>query len=74
MNRLVFITRMKLLSLRCDAWFDYVASASNIADLPTRLDDDAMLRLNRIARRVRLRLPPAWMLDCSLAKLGSLLQ
>ena len=71
-NRLTFITNMRLSRLRCDAWFDYVPSASNIADLPTRLDDDAMARLSRVARRVPLRLPPEWSLACPLADLRAL--
>ena len=71
-NRLTFIANMRLARLRCDAWFDYVPSASNIADLPTRLDDDAIARLNRIARRVPLRLPPEWCLACSLPELRPL--
>ena len=63
-NRLVFVMGMKLATLSCAAWFDYVPSASNFADLPTRLDDAAFARLNRIARRCPLRLPPEWCLDC----------
>ena len=71
-NRLTFITNMRLARLRCDAWFDYVPSASNFADLPTRLDDDAIARLSRVARRVPLRLPPEWSLACPLADLRAL--
>ena len=63
---------LRLSRLCCDAWFDYVPSASNIADLPTRLDDDAIARLNRVARRVPLRLPPEWSLSCPLADLRAL--
>lgn len=36
-NRLIFVTNMRIALLKCDAWFDYVPSASNIAHLPTRL-------------------------------------
>ena len=59
-NRLVFVTLMRAAKLSCNVWFDYVPSAANIADLPTRLDDDAIMRLNRVARRVPLRLPEEW--------------
>ena len=65
MNRLVFIARARLASLSCSAWFDYVPSASNIADLPTRLDTEAFARLERVATRVSLRLPPEWCLSCA---------
>ena len=71
-NRIVFITRMKLLRLECDVWFDYVPSASNVADLPTRLDDDAMRRLHALGRRVDMTLPPQWCLDCPSSQLAVL--
>jgi hypothetical protein len=43
-----------------NVWYDYVPSAANIADLPTRLDAEALLRLERLGPRVPLLLPPAW--------------
>jgi hypothetical protein len=72
MNRLVFVTRLQLDRLACRVWFDYVPSASNFADLPTRLDAAAFARLERIASRVPLRLPPEWCLSCKWAELKSL--
>lgn len=63
-NRLVFITLLQLAKLSCDVWFDYVPSAANIADLPTRLDAAAFARLERVASRVALDLPPEWCLAC----------
>ena len=71
-NRLVFVTLMRAMRLRCDVWFDYVPSASNFADLPTRLDDAAFARLERVARRVPFVLPPEWCLDCPHAELRAL--
>lgn len=71
-NRLVFVTLMKLARMRCDAWFDYVPSASNIADLPTRLDAGAFRRLEAVASRVRLSLPPEWCLSCPHSDLKAL--
>ena len=71
-NRLVFVTLMRAAKLSCNVWFDYVPSAANIADLPTRLDDDAIMRLNRVARRVPLRLPEEWCLECEHHKLKQL--
>jgi len=44
-NRLVFVTNMRIALFQCDVWYDYVPSASNIADLPTRLDARAFTRL-----------------------------
>ena len=73
MSRLVFLLRAQLDMLECRAWFDYVPSASNIADLPTRLDAAAFARLARIADRVPMRLPPEWCLSCPWASLGHLL-
>ena len=72
-NRYVFLARMKLLDLSCNAWFDYVPSAANMADLPTRLDDEAFTRLNRVARRVPLMLPSRVACECALADLAELL-
>ena len=72
-NRLVFLTLLRAVQLRCDVWFDYVPSASNIADLPTRLDAAAFARLERIGTRVRpVRLPPEWCLECPNAQLAQL--
>ena len=56
-NRLTFVARVRFAIECCDIWFDYVPSASNMADLPTRLDDAAFKRLERVARRVPLYLP-----------------
>ena len=64
-NRLVFVAGVCVAQLACDAWFDYVPSASNLSDLPTRLDDSASSRLNAIGSRVPLHLFPAWALRCS---------
>ena len=72
MNRLIFVTRLNLDALACNAWFDYVPSASNIADLPTRLDAAAFARLERIADRVPLVLPPEWCLECDWSALRQL--
>ena len=52
MNRLVFLAQMRIAQLRARVWFDYVPSASNIADLPTRLDDAAFARLMRLVDRL----------------------
>lgn len=71
-NRLVFVINMRLAMLQCDAWYDYVPSASNIADLPTRLDAAALARLNAIALCMPLCLPPEWCIDCSHTRLASL--
>ena len=68
----MFITLLELARLNCSAWFDYVPSAANMADLPTRLDAAAFARLERVARRVRLELPPEWCLDCPESDLTSL--
>jgi len=57
MNRVAFLLRSFYVRFRVDAWLDYVPSASNIADLPTRLDDAAESRLNNIAVRVPMVLP-----------------
>ena len=62
---------MKIAQL-CDAWFDYVPSAANIADLPTRLDAEAFARLDRVARRVPLLLPPEWCIACGHSGLRAL--
>ncbi|KAL1524216.1 hypothetical protein AB1Y20_019124 [Prymnesium parvum] len=71
-NRIVFVTSMRLARLRCDAWYDYVPSASNIADLPTRLDTAAFSRLEKIADRMPLCLPPEWCLACPHSQLSQL--
>jgi len=71
-NRLVFIARLLLQKLRCNTWFDYVPSASNFADLPTRLDEDAFRRLSRVARRIPMVLPPEWCLSWASDGLTSL--
>ena len=72
MNRFVFITLLRLTRLSCGVWFDYVPSAANIADLPTRLDADAFNRLNKLGLRVPLVLPPEWCLACKNAELRAL--
>ena len=64
---------MRLAAMRCSAWYEYVPSASNIADLPTRLDAEAFARHERIATRVPLVLPEAWCLDCPWSDLVSLI-
>ena len=64
-NRCVFVTGMRQATLGCKVWYDYVPSASNIADLPTRLDDAAAVRLNKIARWVPLSILPEWCLSCA---------
>ncbi|KAL1510245.1 hypothetical protein AB1Y20_006569 [Prymnesium parvum] len=56
-NRLVFLARLRMHVLRADVWFDYVPSASNIADLPTRLDHDARQRLLALGPQVPCVLP-----------------
>jgi len=61
-NRLVFLARLRMHVLRADVWFDYVPSASNIADLPTRLDCAAQRRLAAIGPRVPCVLPDAGVL------------
>ena len=71
-NRLVFVSRLYYARARCDVWYDYVPSASNIADLPTRLDAAAFTRLERVARRVPLVLIPEWCMSCPYARLSSL--
>lgn len=71
-NRLVFISRLYYARAQCDVWYDYVPSASNIADLPTRLDAAAFTRLERVARRVPFKLIPEWCMSCSYARLASL--
>mmetsp|Transcript_4682 Transcript_4682/g.11783 ORF Transcript_4682/g.11783 Transcript_4682/m.11783 type:complete len:139 (-) Transcript_4682:71-487(-) len=71
-NRLVFVTNMRIALFRCDVWYDYVPSASNIADLPTRLDARAFTRLEALAQRAPLCLPPEWCLDCSHLALAQL--
>ena len=48
MSRLVFLAQLRIAQLRARVWFDYVPSASNVADLPTRLDDAAFARLMRL--------------------------
>lgn len=73
-NRLVFVTNMRLAMFACDVWYDYVPSASNIADLPTRLDAHAFTRLENIAHRQPLRLPPAWCLACPHSELAQLFE
>ena len=72
MNRAVFVSQMRMVLLSCNVWYDYVPSASNIADLPTRLDEDALRRLNKIGERVPLLLPPEWCLACGHRKLEEL--
>ena len=71
-NRSVFVTLMHLSRMSCSVWFDYVPSASNIADLPTRLDADAFSRLNKLGPRVPMRLQPEWCLSCRNSDLKSL--
>ena len=73
LNRIVFLLRARLDGMQCRAWFDYVPSASNAADLPTRLDAEAFTRLERIADRVPHKLPPEWCLDCTWSELSSVL-
>mmetsp|Transcript_16082 Transcript_16082/g.36700 ORF Transcript_16082/g.36700 Transcript_16082/m.36700 type:complete len:515 (-) Transcript_16082:104-1648(-) len=65
MNRVAFLIRAFYVRFRVDAWLDYVPSASNIADLPTRLDDAALLRLNNVGVRIPLVLPSATDLSSS---------
>lgn len=73
-NRLVFVTNMRIALLRCNVWYDYVPSASNIADLPTRLDARAFARLEAVARRIPLALPPEWCLACNHSDLSLLFE
>lgn len=73
-NRLVFVMSMRIALLRCDVWYDYVPSASNIADLPTRLDASAFSRLEAVARRIPLSLPPEWCLACGHSELAKLFE
>ena len=73
MNRLVFLAQLRIAQLRARVWFDYVPSASNVADLPTRLDDVAFARLMRLGVFVPMRLAPEWCLSCAWAELASLL-
>ena len=51
---------MRIAQLGARVWFDYVLSASNAADLPTRLDGAAFVRLSRMGSFVPccLYLPP----------------
>ena len=56
MNRLVFLAQLRIAQLRARVWFDYVPSASNVADLPTRLDDAAFARLMRLGVFVPMQL------------------
>ena len=50
-NRIVFLyTNVRLASLACDVWYDYVPSAANAADLPTRLDAGVFGGLNALRR------------------------
>ena len=58
MNRLVFLAQMRVAQLNARVWFDYVPSASNAADLPTRLDDAAYRRLSSLARCEGTHVPP----------------
>ena len=69
LNRIVFLLRARLDQMGCRVWFDYVPSASNIADLPTRLDAAAFARLEPIASRVKHKRPPEWCLACKWAEL-----
>ena len=73
MNRLVFLAHMRIAQLGARVWFDYVPSASNVADLPTRLDDAAFARLLRLGRFVPMHLPPEWALSCPWSDLACLL-
>ena len=73
MNRLVFLAQLRIAQLSARVWFDYVPSTSNVADLPTRLDDAALQRLSRLGERVPMRLPPEWALSCEWSELASLL-
>ena len=72
MNRLILLTHVSIAKLACDVWFDYVPSASNIADLPTRLDDSAFQRLSALGRQVPMHLPPKWCLSCEYDRLRAL--
>jgi hypothetical protein len=72
LNRICMISQMRTSMLGCNVWYDYVPSAANIADLPTRLDAEALLRLERLGPRVPLLLPPAWCLDCKWSALRDL--
>ena len=72
LNRICMIAQMRTSLLACNVWYDYVPSAANIADLPTRLDAEALLRLERLGPRVPLLLPPAWCLTCRWAALRDL--
>ena len=72
MNRLVFLSHLWLAQLNARVWYDYVPSASNIADLPTRLDDAAWQRLSALGSFVPMVLPPKWSLQCAWSELASL--
>jgi hypothetical protein len=74
MNRIIFVGLLQIARMSCDVWFDYVPSASNAADLPTRLDAAAFLRLARLGSRVRMVLPPESVLSCPLSELGVLVR
>ena len=74
MNRIAFVTLLRQSQLSCNVWFDYVPSASNIADLPTRLDAAAFARLEQLGERVQMHLPPESCLGCRHADLAKLFE
>ena len=59
LNHICMIAQMRTSLPACNAWFYYVPFAANMADLPTRLDAEALLRLEQLGPRVPLLLPPA---------------
>lgn len=63
-NRVVFLAGLVCQRLHCRVWYDYVPSKANVADLPTRLCPEALLRLQRLGQRVVMTLPPASFLRC----------
>ena len=74
LNRICLYAHMVSSNLNLDIWYDYVPSASNLADLPTRLDDEATKRLiNALGpeSRVPLILPPECILSCTWSELSA---
>jgi len=71
---MAFVTHMRLAFSECEGWFDYAPSAANIADIPARLDAAAFARLERVARRRALVLPPEWCLLCGHPDCASLIR